>query len=460
MFRFAKNILLIFVLISAYQNLNAQSVADVLLLEAAAEGDGHAAILALRIGADVNCKTEDLVTPLMYASESGNINLVKYLLEKGANTNDINYFGSTALSTAVRFGHTDICDLLLGYSPKLAQIDSNGKGLLMHACIYGYWDIAELLLINGVPMIPYTDGTTELHLAANDGDTALIRILLRYNAVLEATDTSGYTPLHMAAQNGHLPAVQLLCSLGANVNAVSKNGSTPLLLAVLGEHLTVAEYLLQNKANVTTEHNIGNSPMYIAQVKGNKDIENLLKQNGVKGTGFPFFTSWTIGPAMNFSRNDFLLGVTAGIFEQKLRLRGEVGYWIRPYRARVLYPIDLVTYWQMRELKQEVYTSLKYQLKITERSGTLHSLTFGGYASFTWGNFKGSLYKPENTFHIAPVIGIASQKRYFYSSIEYTYIDYHTSYSTNDSPHFVQLKLLVQIPRTHTLTEKRIYNWL
>ena len=77
------------------------------------------------------------------------------------------------------------------------------------------------------------DGLTALHLAAQEGNLEIAKVLLGAKANVEAkTRIGGYTPLHLAAGGAHLTVVQALLSAGASPAAVtSTSGVTPLHMA-------------------------------------------------------------------------------------------------------------------------------------------------------------------------------------------------------------------------------------
>lgn len=74
-------------------------------------------------------------------------------------------------------------------------------------------------------------GRSALSLAASEGHTSLLDLLLDKGAVLEDTDKEGLTALAWACVRGRLNAAQSLIDRGADVNTCDKTGRTPLDLA-------------------------------------------------------------------------------------------------------------------------------------------------------------------------------------------------------------------------------------
>ncbi|XP_053573856.1 KN motif and ankyrin repeat domain-containing protein 2 [Bombina bombina] len=100
----------------------------------------------LRLG-DVNCRASQAgQTALMLAVSHGRLDVVRALLECGADVNVQDHDGSTALMCACEHGHADIVTLLLAVpSCDVALTDNDGSTALSIALEAGQNDIAMLL---------------------------------------------------------------------------------------------------------------------------------------------------------------------------------------------------------------------------------------------------------------------------------------------------------------------------
>ena len=66
----------------------------------------------IKNGVEINAKTPDGTTPLMAAAARGNINIIRQLLAKGADTNITNNASETAYQVAVRYGFGPVAEFL------------------------------------------------------------------------------------------------------------------------------------------------------------------------------------------------------------------------------------------------------------------------------------------------------------------------------------------------------------
>jgi ankyrin repeat protein len=72
----------------------------------------EARIAIIRYMADPNARDIDGTTPLHYAAKNGFGEVVRLLLEQGADARVINHYGETPLRLAARYGHREIEHLL------------------------------------------------------------------------------------------------------------------------------------------------------------------------------------------------------------------------------------------------------------------------------------------------------------------------------------------------------------
>jgi ankyrin repeat protein len=117
-------------------------------------------------------------TALMYATGDGLTDIVKLLLDRGADPNIVDQYGQTALVYATRNCRRDIVVVLLdnGIDPNIVEI--YGRTALMVAIISGSTDIVGLLLDKGTdPNIVDIYGQTALISASLYGHTDIVKLI-------------------------------------------------------------------------------------------------------------------------------------------------------------------------------------------------------------------------------------------------------------------------------------------
>uniref|UniRef100_A0A667Y1U0 Uncharacterized protein n=1 Tax=Myripristis murdjan TaxID=586833 RepID=A0A667Y1U0_9TELE len=92
-------------------------------------------------------------------------------------------------------------------------------------------------------------GQTLLHMAAKEGNTHMVRQILKVGAEVNIADNAGWTPLHEAVVHGFCEVSVDLIKTGALVNATAHNGVTPLHDAIRHGHMMIAEVLLKHGAD-------------------------------------------------------------------------------------------------------------------------------------------------------------------------------------------------------------------
>ena len=234
-------------------------------------------ILTLIISSFLFGCTGDAYTQLQLAASRGEIELIKEILDKGADINEKNKHGKTALMLAAGNGRMEATNLLLERNAIIDAQEVDGMTALMMAASDGKTETVKLLVDNGANVnITNNYGATAMTNAAFFNHPESVKAILSSKQKVN-TDTNE-NALLIAAGLGLGEIIQMLVDYGVDVNARGKNGRTPLMAAVEFNHIDAAKVLLKNKANPKAQDSEGESIMSIAKDKGNNEIIALLNK--------------------------------------------------------------------------------------------------------------------------------------------------------------------------------------
>jgi ankyrin repeat protein len=221
------------------------------LMYAAALGTPDVLRLLLDAGADPNAANELGATPLMWCA--GDAAKVKLLLAKGAKVNVRSKLGRTPLLIAAAYdGAVESARLMIVKGADVNARDESGVTVLNQAANVNNLEVARMLLAKGANVnIADNGGFTPLHGAATNAyrGGALVKLLLEHGAAVNAKsdDTAevGFngpiaighiTPLMDAAQMGGYESVEALLKAGADPNAMDVRDANALVFAVAVDH--------------------------------------------------------------------------------------------------------------------------------------------------------------------------------------------------------------------------------
>jgi ankyrin repeat protein len=151
-------------------------------------------------------------TALIMAAGLGHADLVKLLLERGADVNAGNVFDDTALHEAAAGGHEEVVSILLGCgADRSRKGDTSDITPLISASHNCHLDVARQLQIRECGLDQRNHiGWTALFEACLNGHVEVARTLLLAGADHSTADNAGDTPRQAAEEHGHPECVALL----------------------------------------------------------------------------------------------------------------------------------------------------------------------------------------------------------------------------------------------------------
>ena len=220
---------------------------------------------------DINEKDGWGYTPLHYAVESNNENLVKYLLKHGA---DINALLHWAAANNVE----KLVKYLVEHGADINKEDVRGKTPLYLAVEYNNKNLMKYLVEHGADINKEDeDWWTPLMSAINSGNENIVKYLVENKADINKQNKSGITPLYWAVYINNESIVKYLVEHGADVNKEDVRGYTPLHRAAGSNNENLVKYLVEHRADVNKKNILGKTPIMLA--KSDRIRRYLDKQN-------------------------------------------------------------------------------------------------------------------------------------------------------------------------------------
>ena len=244
-------------------------------------------------------------TALNAAVRQGHVTDAHYLLSNGARIDLANRHGEAPLFVAVTAGNLEMVKMLLerGANPNSVEQDNRrnrlalakhamGKNsVLITAVQKGHLDVAKLLVETGAD-VNYRGfmGKTAAYVAVENGRRKQLGHLLDEKAGVNIVSLAGISPLMEAAKLGNRRVVADLLASGADVNVIerpelgyaretqggSSSGMTALMFAARGGHDDVVSQLLQAGAETNIHNTNGEDAQALADGAGYDDIAEML----------------------------------------------------------------------------------------------------------------------------------------------------------------------------------------
>ncbi|XP_058234421.1 transient receptor potential cation channel, subfamily N, member 1 isoform X2 [Hemibagrus wyckioides] len=259
--------------------------------------------MLLKSGAEVNTEQENGETAMHIAARHGNLQIMRLLVEEGAHLTWRSKAGETPLHVAVRHCHAHMVEEILNSltckrsreEAELCVCKENQKGdtsLHLAAEIEKnivHKDDEDVLIIRtlmgysaNIEAANRQTGETPIHYCARAGNVEVLQEMLSnvtsqfLHIAINKQDKTGRSALLLAAQQGHTPVVKLLLENNARVDVFDEEGKSALHLAAEQGHKEIADILLSNNAFVHAKTKLALTPLHLSAQIGSVHLVELL----------------------------------------------------------------------------------------------------------------------------------------------------------------------------------------
>lgn len=275
---------------------------------------GHEDIVRLLIqhGANVNARGETYGCALLAALIQGHKNIFHLLIQHGADVNQRSRLYGCALHIAASKGDENTVRLLVQHGADVNVQGGKYSSPLLAAVVKGRRRIVRLLLKHGANVNErFAIYGSALQVASSKGEDEIVRLLIQHVADVNAqgpkyssafvaavaekrennirlllehgADVNDYcSALQVASAKGEDNIARLLIQNGANVNAQGGTYGSVLLAALLEDQRNIVDLLLENGADVNTRSAIFGCPLQVASSMGKENVVRLLIQHGAE----------------------------------------------------------------------------------------------------------------------------------------------------------------------------------
>ena len=228
--------------------------------------------------AGINATDHNSSTVISYATEKGDLNLFKYLLDHGANPKIVNSKGMNCLHIASANNSLEIVRYIIEHHIILMDSPSKEGYNSLEIAIHKRSHSVAQYLINkcGIQLC--------IKNAISNNKYEIMKYLVeKMHVDINKLDNDEKTPLHYAIECGNLQFVKFLCDNGANLNYVDRNHQNYLHISVKSFSIAIIQYFVEiQHFDVNVEDINHRTPLYYALINGNLPFVEYLFEHGTR----------------------------------------------------------------------------------------------------------------------------------------------------------------------------------
>ena len=241
------------------------------------------------------------MTPLLYAARDGRMDIVRMLLDAGAEVNQRDANEIPPLILAITNNHPDVARFLIDRGADIKAVDWYGRTPLWAAVETRNMDVDNATFVNSIDRQPFLDLIQVLLERGADVNARVKEVppirrdFLRITGSLSWVDFTGQTPFLTAGLAGDLTVMKLLLKHGADPNIPTFSGTTALMAAagvnwVVDQTfdegqpalLETVKLCVELGMDVNAVNSMGLTALHGAANRGSDDIIRYLVQQGAR----------------------------------------------------------------------------------------------------------------------------------------------------------------------------------
>ncbi|NXP45137.1 MYPT2 phosphatase, partial [Heliornis fulica] len=205
-----------------------------------------------------------------------NLDMVKFLVENGANVNQQDNEGWTPLHAVASCGYLNIAEYLISHGANVAAVNSEGEVPS---------DIAEEAAMKDLLLEQVKKQGVDLDLARKEEEQQMLQDARQWLNSGRIEDVkqprTGATALHVAAAKGYSEVMRLLIQAGFNLNVQDNDGWTPLHAAAHWGVKEACSILAEALCDMDIRNKLGQTPFDVADEGLVEHLETLQKKQTV-----------------------------------------------------------------------------------------------------------------------------------------------------------------------------------
>lgn len=222
-------------------------------------------------------------TPLFLAVRNNHLAVAELLLKTGANISHKDHYSAHILHAAAKSGNVNMVKLILDSASKqhldialFIECSDDAKRTPLHVAVQCDFQDVVAFLVSSKANVNAIDknGDSALHVASKYGRLELVRFLIESKANPNLINSSKQTPLYVAIMSGHLDVVKCLSNISLDILRINHNKKSVLDAAVKSGNVELAKYLMKQFSDAS------NSAILCAAEKKQTEIFKVLLAHG------------------------------------------------------------------------------------------------------------------------------------------------------------------------------------